>query len=320
MKIYFILLLTFFVAQVFAEQRLEVPSEINVKTGKLTIGDIAKLEGFTSESNDLINSLVIGKSLQAGELRRFSEKAITDVLRSKLSKIKKIERQKNRNFKLTLKVPKIVSVYVPASLWSKKSLEKEIKGSNARFCSVCKFKIKSLILPSIQNEKIQSWRLELPSKLVKGNFQIPLKVLEFNASKERTYWVSGTIGVMRKLPIARRNIRSGERLTENDIEWKLRDLNFFRSDIPKKSEITQAKVKNDVFSGSVVWLSNIQKEQALKRGDVVDVIIKNSSWRMKLKAVAQRNGVIGDVVPVKNRSSDKVLMGKVVDVRTVELQ
>lgn len=314
------ILLFLFTVTSYANQRIELKASASLKEGKVLLKDVAKIEGFSSESQELLDSVILVPDLKIGELRKLSDQFVTDVLRRKLHKIKRAERKASKDFNLVLKLPKIIELFVNSPIWTKKEITKLIIDSNKEFCKECSFKFDTLILPKSNYAKVSRWEMQKPDEFIKGNFQIPLKVFYHQKEKSQTFYINGKLTTYKKMPVARRNISPGDRLVEKDILWEKRKWNFVRKDLANKDELVGAKVKRTILSGGILWLSNLEREKAIRRGDLIDIIVKKTDWEIRMKGVAQKDGVLGDTVPVLNRRSKKVLMGKIVDKQEVVLQ
>jgi flagella basal body P-ring formation protein FlgA len=204
--------------------------------------------------------------------------------------------------------------------WSDKELKALIKKENQKFCADCSFDFEHFSLPKVKYDKISRWTIEKPKELIKGSFRLALKVQRHEEQRPQTYYVTGRLSSYKKLPIARRNLSRGARIMKDDVIFEKRPWNFARKDIPTEKELFGGKLKRMALSGGVIWLSNIEKEKAIERGQLVDLVVKKSDWEIRMKGVAQESGMVGDTVSVLNRKSKKVVMGKVIGTKEVAVQ
>jgi flagella basal body P-ring formation protein FlgA len=284
----------------FAGQKLTFKKEVSLSAGKVQLSDLAEIEGFSTEAKKLVSEIVLIDEIKEGELRKLSAQAITDVLR--------------RN------IPKIILGYVNQKEWSDKELKALIKKENQKFCADCSFDFEHFSLPKVKYDKISRWTIEKPKDLIKGSFRLALKVQRHEEQRPQTYYVTGRLSSYKKLPIARRNLSRGARIMKDDVIFEKRPWNFARKDIPTEKELFGGKLKRMALSGGVIWLSNIEKEKAIERGQLVDLVVKKSDWEIRMKGVAQESGMVGDTVSVLNRKSKKVVMGKVIGTKEVAVQ
>ncbi|MEC9282199.1 MAG: flagellar basal body P-ring formation chaperone FlgA [Bdellovibrionota bacterium] len=304
----------------WANQRIEIKEGLVSKAGNVYFDDIAEIDGFTEKSKKQLSSLLVAADLKEGELRKISDLALTDLLRRSLAYVKNFETKAGKEFNLVLKMPKVLELYLNSPHWTERKLSKLLKDHNQGFCQECSFEISALRLPKAEKIKVSNWELEIPDQLLKGNFQIPLRVYRLGNGEAETHYISGRMRTYKVLPVARRNIAPGERINDSDILFEKREMNFVRKDIPTKSELLGAKAKRMALSGSILWLSNLEKEKAVERGDLVDIIIRRNNMEMRLKGVAQEAGFIGDRVSILNRSSRKVIVGEVTNPHEVVIQ
>lgn len=303
-----------------ANQRILFPHEKAVKEGSVKLSEVANIKGFSKKSKEYISKIELVSKINRGEVRKISEQAITDILRTHLPKIKKLEKNNRKDLNLVLKAPKLLSLYVTNVSFNETNLKQEILKQNKQFCRDCKFEFTDFNLPRIELSKVKTWKLSKLDKVVKGSFQVPVTVELFNQSKEQIFYLSGKMSAFKVMPVARRNLRPGDRIQKEDILWEKRIWDFIRKDLGSEAELLNAKMRRSVLSGGVIWLSNLEREKHVQRGDLVDVIVKKNGWEMRLKAVAQKEGVIGDTVSVLNRNSKKVLSAVVVGKQEVQLQ
>lgn len=304
----------------FAGQKLTFKEEAQLKAGKVKLSDLAKIEGFSAEAEKLVSDIVLIEDIKSGELRKLSAQAVTDVLRRKIPKIRKLEQVNNGEFNLKLIIPNLISAYVNQKSWSDKGLQAFIKKENQKFCPECSFQFEHFSLPKLKYEKVSRWTLEKPKELIKGSFRLALKVQRHQEQRPQTYYVTGRMSAFKELPVARRNLNRGARIMKDDVIFEKRPWNFTRKDIPTNKELFGGKLKRMALSGGVIWLSNIEKEKAIERGQLVELIVKKSDWEIRMKGVAQESGMVGDTVSVLNRKSKKVVMGKVIGTKEVAVQ
>lgn len=301
--------LIFVVSQ--AAQRLEIREALLHKPGNVYLSDIAEMEGFSPDSQRILSQILVTAEIGKNELRKLSDLAISDLLRPYWAQIKKAEQAAGKDFQLSLKMPKILEVYVSAEPWSPDKLRHKILQAIQNRCSDCQYEIENLRLPVVEYKKVRDWRLQMPSKALSGNFQIPLQVEFLDREKPQIFYVSGRLRLFRSLAIARRHLQAGERITASDLSFEKREINFQRQDIPRKEELTGAKAKRPILAGSVIHLSALEKERAVETGDLVDLVVRKESIELRMKGVAKGSGFIGDRIEVLNRSSKKILLGEI---------
>lgn len=315
----FIILISFSFSLV-AAPRIEVKSSVGVHKGIVRLGTIASITGFSEENQKELENVIIANNLQNGELRKIGNSTITDKLRMKLPLIREKEADAGNSFKLTLKVPEEVSLYVIDSDFSNEKIQKRILLKQKEKCEECSFEIQNFNIPKFTNKDIRRWELSLDRLNLKGSFQLPLKIWNASEQEEKIYWVSGYIKALKKMPVLVRNLKAGDLVQHQDISWEKREITYPNNTELKKELIGKANLKRSMFAGSIIWMSSIERIKALKRGDVVDVVISNEDWKIKLKGIAQKSGFVGDTVTVLNRSSQKEVIGKIIANGVVEVQ
>jgi flagella basal body P-ring formation protein FlgA len=77
-------------------------------------------------------------------------------------------------------------------------------------------------------------------------------------------------------------------------------------------EIIGKTVKKDINAGTVVKNDMIEDRYVVKTNEIVSILAQNNRIMVKTKGRAIEKGKIGDVIRVKNVSSNKEILGKVV--------
>ncbi len=73
-------------------------------------------------------------------------------------------------------------------------------------------------------------------------------------------------------------------------------------------------------AGDTLWLGLIEKEKAIRRGELVQVKSGEGLWEVSMTFVAQQDAVVGDVINLKNPKTNNVLTGQVTGFGEVELR
>lgn len=82
-------------------------------------------------------------------------------------------------------------------------------------------------------------------------------------------------------------------------------------------DIVGSTAKIDISENDVITERMVIPDYKVKRKDYVKVIYSRNSIRIEIQGVALENGKLGDLIKVKNISSGKVLICKVIGKDTV---
>ena len=78
--------------------------------------------------------------------------------------------------------------------------------------------------------------------------------------------------------------------------------------------------KRQIRKGQIITQQDLQKQYHVKRGDVITVIAQRGALKIQTHGVANENGNLGQLIRIKNITSKKVIIGKVIDKKTVQVK
>jgi len=114
-----------------------------------------------------------------------------------------------------------------------------------------------------------------------------------------------------KVPVAVRTIARGQIIGPEDIRWERRPVRGSVARYAKPSEVVGAVAKRTIQAGRLLTRSAIEPDYAVKKRRNVKIVYQKGAIRIELLGLALQNGRVGDIVRVKNLSSNKVLRCKV---------
>ncbi len=184
-------------------------------------------------------------------------------------------------------------------------------------CADCKLQVEALSLPKISG--VRDWTMKLSSDLPKGSFSIPVNLVKDNGSPAPA-WISGRLLIKRRVPVAKRILNLGERVQESDVAFEYRDTSFSYDGIPQLEELNGRTLKQGLRAGDPIFRGMIEKEKAVRRGDLVTVKSGDGIWEVSMQAQALSDAYIGDVVNLKHPKTNVALSGQVTGKGEVELR
>ena len=173
-----------------------------------------------------------------------------------------------------------------------------------------------------------------------ANFKIPSKAklkLKFfgrprigsNVAIGEFYSGNKRIGIVRiwayveakaKVVVANKFIINKAILTKDDIRLEEKKL----SQLPQGvifdiNEVLGKQIKMSVSPGRVLLKNYIGEPPLIRRGEVVLIVARNKYLVVKAKGVALQDGYLNQKIKVKNIASKKVVVGKVISPKEVEV-
>ncbi len=251
-----------------------------------------------------LKQITLTKAPAYGDRQELAQASLMEVLRP----IVQEERDRNGSA-LRLILPKQVVIDTLKRELKTESVTSELLEAWKPLCRNCKLEIEGLSLPAIQG--VRDWTLKVKSELPRGSFSIPVDIIRMDQAPVQA-WITGRLIVRKKVPVAKRVMAPGDRVQANDFEWTYRDTSFALDGVPAEDELIGRKLRQGLRAGDVIWAANMEKEKAVRRGDLVQVKSGEGAWEVSVTAVAQQDAMIGDVINLKHPKTNNILVGQVV--------
>ena len=121
-----------------------------------------------------------------------------------------------------------------------------------------------------------------------------------------------------KVVVAARPISRGERITLSDLKLQTVRESSARGGTDNLKLFVGAKARRDILPGEVLKESDVVPNFAVKRGMPVRVVYRKGALRVELLGIALQNGMVGNIIKVKNPSTGKVILCRVTGSGSVE--
>ncbi len=143
-------------------------------------------------------------------------------------------------------------------------------------------------------------------RLWKGDNLVATRLGRFNVMKRH------------RVAVTRISLQRESVIGEGDVQFESRFLSKV-ADEPNESDVYGRSVRSTVGPGKILSLRDLgrpvesKQEVAVKARDTVQVTVTGSGLRIRLaKAEALQDGRVGDVIRVRNSTSNEVITGRVV--------
>jgi flagella basal body P-ring formation protein FlgA len=301
-------------AQLAQAERAEVrvAEKSTVRVGEpVRLGNLISGQIQDTELSNRIYNLVVFDAITSEEEKSFQSEELALILRQKLS-FQDLQR-------LSMKIPEVVRVRAQRNYLHAGDIVREISEQAKRICTDCSMEFDDLKIPELKvREEVLQTRLETQNLKAAGSFLLPLQV---ETSQGRSvYWVTGKISFFKEAPVAKRLIRSGERLSEADVEMKKINVSFNKDGAPTLQELAGKISLRTITMGQPVFVSDLKKEPAATRGQIIKILIGDENFEVVSAGTAEEGGGIGDVIKVKSSETQKLLSGVLVEKGTVRVQ
>ncbi len=310
----FVALLTFILMQAAgAEALLRVRPHVVVSpNSEVKLSQLIDGQELSSELRAKIETVALSVAPAYGEKQELANASITSILRPL------IQEERTRSGKqLHVVIPKTVIIDTVKRDIDAEVVRAELTQAWQPLCTDCQLEIEALSVPKVDN--LRDWSLRLKAELPRGSFSLPVDLIRENGSPLPA-WVSGRLIVKRKVPVARRALAIGERVVMQDFVWEYRDTSFATDGVPVTEELTGKRMKQGLRVNDVLWRGMLEKERAIRRGDLVQLKSTEGAWEISMGVIAQQDAYIGDVINLKNPRTNNILMGQVTGQGEVELR
>lgn len=296
-----------------ADEMVRVKSHIVVPPAStVTLAQLLDTHAVSQEFQTAIKAITVTVAPEQGERIEISGTAVSGLLREAIAAEKK-----RSSATVRIMVPSQVVVDTVKRAIDDKMIRDELIQAWKPLCSDCEMEIRNLSIPKVEN--IVDWTLKLKAELPKGSFSVPVEIIRDNTAPLQA-WVSGETRLHRRIPVAKRLLNIGERISAPDIGLEKVDITYSFDGTPTLEDLIGKKLRRAVRASDPIWSSYIEREVALRRGDSVRVVSSEGIWEVSMNAVADKDAFIGDTIMLKNPRTNKTLTGVVAAQGEVELK
>jgi flagella basal body P-ring formation protein FlgA len=136
----------------------------------------------------------------------------------------------------------------------------------------------------------------------------------------KNFSVRGTLEALAPVAVAVSSLRRDDIITEAQIQMEPRDLSTLRAPCLQLNQVIGKKVLRSIQAGSVIDLASIEFPPMVKKGELVKIIGQKNGLELTATGIARTDGKEGEIIKVKNTSSDKDIFGRVTAPGLVEVQ
>jgi flagella basal body P-ring formation protein FlgA len=128
----------------------------------------------------------------------------------------------------------------------------------------------------------------------------------------RTESIRTRIEVLRDVVTAARGMPAGSVLTENDIRtvrrWARR---IHQHSLPSMEAVSGKRLTIQVASGAEILATMLKEVPLVRRGKMVKMVFDNGPMQIVTVGMSEEDGVAGNIIRVKNITSNKVIYARV---------
>lgn len=122
-----------------------------------------------------------------------------------------------------------------------------------------------------------------------------------------------TIKAYRAVVVSRTNIARGQVLKVEDLELQEREVSQHKNfGLHRLNQAVNQVAKRHIRSGHVLSPMHIEPPKIIQRGSKIDIVANSGRVSVSMSGTALSDGRLGDLINVKNISSNKILRAKVI--------
>ncbi len=142
-----------------------------------------------------------------------------------------------------------------------------------------------------------------------------------SSPKPWTLYVTAKLILEGPVVIAKRDLSRGTAISANDVQLVTQDTNrLLRGYFDTLPQVVGMTLKRNLRRNQVVTPSLLVVQKTIRRGQMVTILAGHSSIQVRMKGKAMRNGNPGELIPVQNLSSKKMLEARVVSAGNVRIE
>ena len=117
-----------------------------------------------------------------------------------------------------------------------------------------------------------------------------------------------------------RRLDPGEAMLPSDFEAREIDLvRHAKSVVAEQEHFYRYELARAVYPGRPISWSDLAPRALVRKGELVDVVVRDGFLSISMKALAVNTGSLGDVVAVRNLESKREFPAEVIDEKTVQV-
>lgn len=302
---FFILFVVLFVAPAFGADII-LKSSAEVSSDTVYLKDIAVIEGSITEKR-ILSNIVISDSPY---LCRTKVLNVDDVKR----KVRDFLKRSGKNIEVSFKGSSSVEVKRSCGELPVEEVSNQIKTLLEKDYPDYIF-----ISASVPNVTLPYSRFKTVVSIqsLGDHYGRALCRVVVNGSVVRRIWIPFRIEKKVSVVVARRVIPKGKVISDADVVVKGVPKSKARGGVASLSEVVGKVAKRDFREGEVIKSRDLVPNFVVFRGRPVKVIYNSGAIHIELLGIPLENGALGDIIRVKNISTGKQLICKVIGKNTV---
>jgi flagella basal body P-ring formation protein FlgA len=293
---------------------IRIQDRVEIAAGEVLLGQIANIAGNDVQLNQYLRGIVIGKAPSPGDSRRFSKDHV-------------IQRLKQHHIDLTavrVEAPQQVNVIRSHVQIQKQEFEKIVSDFILQHTpqTDTTMRIREIQVPkslTLPKGRITYKAAAPRSRQLMGRCPISID-FSVDGRFEKKVWATAMVEVLGQVVVTRKPLGRYKPITEDDIEVRTLDLaNLPANVLSDPAAAIGKRTKRAIGSQMPLRADHIELPPLVKRGDLVVIIAETESLKITTLGQVKKKGRLGELIPVVNLDSKKLLHARVMDANTVKV-
>lgn len=277
--------------------KIIIPEYVEVSDSRITLGDIARIEGVEGEKLAEIASVDLGQALLPGYEREIPRELISLAIQQK--GYSPASFTLHMPYKVTVKTAsrRVSSDTIIA--FARDYLKEKVNCPAGRVEIIPRFNPPDLIIP----DRNYSLEIDLMGQQeLKGNVSLRV-LLKIDGQVYKRVYLGFEVKLLQEVFVAKRNIKKGERLVRDDFSIETREIGSFRGELITDFNnrlVKEGIVNIPITRGSILTSYYLIIPDIVSFGDVLKAEVIVGNIRVSTLVKARENGKKGEYILVEN--------------------
>jgi flagella basal body P-ring formation protein FlgA len=180
------------------------------------------------------------------------------------------------------------------------------------------------IKPAVIDSRIKLKKCDQPLKSRLANMEKRMGRVSIeircNDKKQWTYRLPMQISVFAPIVVTTQQISRNTVIAKPDLKMEIRDISkLYQGYFSNVNEVTGRMARQSIRPGTILNPGLTKAPLLVKRGQTVDMLVKTRSYEIHMPGQALSDGSKGQLIKVKNSSSNRILDARVEDYGLVSI-
>lgn len=298
-----------------AQLKVSVPAEATATSDKVTLGDIAKIEGEDQGQVNEIKSLLLTQLSSSAQSKIISRAMIVSILKRSRVEMNEMDFTAPETIDISRNMMKVEAQFIEER--AKEFLQEYFQERTGE--------------ASITNIVCQEKDLSLPQ----GNLEVSFPPfnrtpgtgtvfihahLLVDGKLAKKVKVVAQVNITEEMAVATRAIEKGDILTPADFTMETRVANRENPKLLRDpEEVLGKRAIRRISSGSFIQENMLDTPPLVKKKDQVKIVLESKFLKISTIGIAQENGAMGNYIQVMNLDSQKLIAAKVIGENLVKV-